>query len=561
MGKLFTRVINNRLNKWAEKYNVYIESQAGLRSKMGTVDNVFVLYGLINHFLNENKKIYACFVDFTKAFDLLVRENIWLKLIQIGVRGKILNVLKSMYQNVKSRVKTNSNTLSESFLCSLGVRQGDCLSPFLFSIYVNDIENTLSREGFKGIDTSMLKLFLLLYADDIVILAESLQDLQKRMDILKDYCKRWKLTVNINKTKVMIFKKGGRLPRNTRVIYDGSEIEIMNKFTYLGIVFSCGGSFEYTYEALSGQALKAIFKLKQYLQKFTNIDIKHKIDLFDKLIKPILCYGGEIWGMNNATKIENVHLHFLKNILGVKVQTQNNFIYGELGRMPLKQHRIVQVLKYWIKIIRSDDIKLTKQTYNLMLDDIGRNQRTTNWATSVRTILGNLGLNYAWIFQEVGNENIFITEVKRRLNDTFIQNWSSEIDMSTRADTYKLFASFGYAKYLEHINIHKYRISLTRFRLSAHRLCIETGRWHKPNPIPRNERKCILCNMLEDEYHFLFECELYKDLRIRYIKQYYRKRPNILKFIELITSERKRENMNLSVYVFKAMERRSALLY
>ena len=86
--------------------------------------------------------------------------------------------------------------------------------------------------------------------------------------------------------------------------------------------------------------------------------------------------------------------------------------------MPLKQHRIVQVLKYWIKIIRSDNIKLTKQTYNVMLDDIGRNQRTTNWATSVRTILGNLGLNYAWIFQEVGNENIFITEVKQRLKGT-----------------------------------------------------------------------------------------------------------------------------------------------
>jgi hypothetical protein len=561
MGKLFTRVINNRLNKWAEKYHVYIESQAGFRSHMGTIDNVFILHGLINHILNQNKKIYACFVDFTKAFDLLVRENIWLKLIHIGVRGKILTVLRSMYQNVKSRVKTQNNTLSESFLCSLGVRQGDCLSPFLFSIYVNDIEDTLLREGFKGINTGFLKLFLLLYADDIVIIAESLDDLQKGMDILKDYCERWKLTVNINKTKVMIFRKGGRLPRNIRVMYNGSEIEIVNKFTYLGIVFSCGGSFEHTYDALSGQALKAIFKMKQYLQKFTYIDIKHKIELFDKLIKPILCYGCEIWGMNKADKIENIHTHFLKNILGVKLQTQTNFVYGDLGRMPLKQQRIIQVLKFWLKIIKCDNVKLIKQTYNLMLEDIERNNEITNWATSVRTILENLGLNYAWIFQEIGNENIFIAEIKRRLEDNFIQTWMSEVEASPRADTYKLFATFGFSKYIEQININKYRAALTRFRLSSHRLYIETGRWHKPHPIPRNERKCILCNTLEDEFHFLLECELYKDLRIRYIKQYFRKRPNIPKFVELLSSDQKQINTNLAIYLFKAMERRSIVLY
>ena len=111
------------------------------------------------------------------------------------------------------------------------------------------------------------------------------------------------------------------------------------------------------------------------------------------------------------------------------------------------------------------------------------------------------------------------------------------------------------------VTISKYRTAFTRFRLSAHRLCIETGRWHKPYPIPRNERKCILCNTLEDEFHFLLECDLYKDLRIRYIKQYYRKRPNMLKFIEIMSSERKRENMNLSVFIYKAMERRNSILY
>ena len=135
LGKLFTRVINNRLKAWAEKYNVYIEAQAGFRSKMSTVDNVYVLHGLISHFLNQGKQLYALFVDFSKAFDYVVRENLWYKLIQIGLRGRILDIIRSMYQSVKSRVK-HCNKLSDEYICMLGVRQGECLSPFfIFYVY------------------------------------------------------------------------------------------------------------------------------------------------------------------------------------------------------------------------------------------------------------------------------------------------------------------------------------------------------------------------------------------------------------------------------------------
>ena len=89
--------------------------------------------------------------------------------------------------------------------------------------------------------------------------------MQKGLDILSDYCQKWKLTVNIDKTKVMVFRKGGILPRNLSFTFQGNMIEIVNKFVYLGISFSTGGSFTETHKTLSGQALKAIFKLNQYL--------------------------------------------------------------------------------------------------------------------------------------------------------------------------------------------------------------------------------------------------------------------------------------------------------
>lgn len=188
-GKLFTRILNNRLNEWADTYHVYIEAQAGFRRQMGTIDNVFVLHGLIKHFINEGKRLYAAFIDFTKAFDYVVRENLWLKLIKVGVRGKILNIIKSMYTSVKSMVKYD-NCLSQEFSCYLGVRQGECLSPFLFSIYLNDIEAEFVHSNCKGVDISVLKIFLMLYADDIVIFAEDQAGLQEGLDVLFTYCKK-----------------------------------------------------------------------------------------------------------------------------------------------------------------------------------------------------------------------------------------------------------------------------------------------------------------------------------------------------------------------------------
>ena len=82
LGKLFTRIINNRLTNWAEDYNVYVEAQAGFRKGMSTVDNVFILHGLISHSLTNKTNLYCAFIDFTKAFDFVVRDVLWYKLIK-----------------------------------------------------------------------------------------------------------------------------------------------------------------------------------------------------------------------------------------------------------------------------------------------------------------------------------------------------------------------------------------------------------------------------------------------------------------------------------------------
>ena len=141
---------------------------------------------------------------------------------------------------------------------------------------------------------------------------------KKTLTILEDYCNKWKLTVNTGKTKIMVFRKGGRLRRDLNFIYNYSQIEIVNKFCYLGVVFTAGGSNFETQKTLAGQASKAIFTLNKYLYSFTPLKPSHRLELFDKLVSPILNYAGEVWGFHKASTVETVHLQFRKKVLGVK---------------------------------------------------------------------------------------------------------------------------------------------------------------------------------------------------------------------------------------------------
>ena len=97
---------------------------------MGTTDNLFILHGIMSHMLNSGKQLFCSFIEFTKAFDCVVRDKLWSKLNKLGLSDNILNSIRSMYTAVKSRVKSCCDSKSEqvlgnSFACTLGVRQGE----------------------------------------------------------------------------------------------------------------------------------------------------------------------------------------------------------------------------------------------------------------------------------------------------------------------------------------------------------------------------------------------------------------------------------------------------
>ena len=202
------------------------------------------------------------------------------------------------------------------------------------------------------------------------------------------------------------------LRHNLAFFYDCELLEIVSKFKYLGIVFT-GGPFSEAQNTLAGQAQKAIFKMNTYLYKFTFLSPRHKLELFDKLVTPILNYGSKVWGFIQGNAIERVHLQFCKRLLGVKKNTQNDFIYGELGRTKFLTKRYLLIIKYWFKILSADERKYVKLIYRLMQNDIEARPNTVNWASLLRDLLTSLRFHEVWIHQGVGNYNNFISAVKQ----------------------------------------------------------------------------------------------------------------------------------------------------
>ena len=122
-------------------------------------------------------------------------------------------------------------------------RQGESLSPFLFALYVNDIEEEFIIKGANGIGVGYLKIISAFICKRYRCIFRLTRRFTESLDILFEYCYKWKLTVNIDKSKVMIFRKGGRISDDLSFIYGDMEMEIVSKYTYLGIVFTSGGSF------------------------------------------------------------------------------------------------------------------------------------------------------------------------------------------------------------------------------------------------------------------------------------------------------------------------------
>ena len=179
-GKFYTKSFNEKLKGYCDSNNILSQHQFGFRDDYRTTDAIFVLRSIISQYKNQsNKPVYACFVDFSKAFDSVIRNAMFFKLGQLGIKGNALKLITSMYSQSEHIIKAGGS-YSIPLPSKLGVKQGCNLSPLLFNLFINDI-HSIFGQNCVPVNISNWKINSLSFADDLVILSETHDGLQNSL--------------------------------------------------------------------------------------------------------------------------------------------------------------------------------------------------------------------------------------------------------------------------------------------------------------------------------------------------------------------------------------------
>ena len=567
IGKIFVSIINNRIVKWTEDNKILSQGQIGFIKGNRTSDAMIVVQNIINKYCHkQGQKIYSCLVDFEKAFDNVPRDlMLTKKLYKLGIKGNILNIINTMYNQDKVCVRVNQK-ISSPIPITKGVRQGCVLSPTLFNLFLSDFEGMLDPELAHPVQSNGNSIPCIIWADDILLLSETKNGLQYQIKSLSEFCNVNDLSINVNKTKCLCFNKSGKIIRNC-FNAGGVQIEDVKEVKYLGFVICANGSPRNGLLDLRDRARKAYYKLKQALGTAFYNNKPLTIKLFDTLIKPILMYASDFWGMSKFNTFEKnpcetLHIEFCKQLLGVSSSVSNIVSMLELGRIPISFHGKKNALNNWLRIMGK------KMGNNLVINSVEDSViNELKWADEIKCNLQENGLKLLWDFPGMFKpKSISADRLYAFLEQSFYHKATSLMNKSSK---YKLLWAVkkNYlgkpSDYLLQIKDTRHRKALAKLRMGNFNLEIQTGCYRK---IDYNDRVCKLCNNgIETEEHFLLKCTSLANLR----------EPFIEKAILYDSSFRRMKNEDLCVnllrcpdifcniiskFIFEAGEKRSKIL-
>lgn len=326
--KLYASTLTERLEKFVEDNNLLPDSQNGFRKERGTIDNVYILNHCVKTAISRGQHLYAAFIDFKAAFDGINRQKLWQKMRKLQIPEYIVQAIEEIYRCTPYQI---GNT---EFITSRGLKQGCPLSPILFAIYISDMDRVLRDWQSGGIRIGNITIFSLAYADDIVILATTPGELKDMLDCLYRYSTRRDMIINVAKSKVIKFSRGG-IRSTQRWACGGAFLEEVRNFCYLGFTFQTSGRFSEHIKKLTSQGKRRVSLVWSIGElKFPN-SFQIRKQMFTSLVLPTFIYGCELFGYEEHVALERVQRMYLRWTLGLAPWTKILTLRNETDTLPI----------------------------------------------------------------------------------------------------------------------------------------------------------------------------------------------------------------------------------
>jgi hypothetical protein len=387
VGKVYVTVIHSRIR--AHLCGQLLQSQCGFVPGKGTGEAMFRLRRLVELARDFASPLHAAFVDFRKAFDSVNRAALWRLLQARGVSPKLVELIEDLYSGCEARVSIGGHE-SEWFPMSTGVRQGCPMSPTLFNVFMDFMARLVTsrckQQGVRGFHVAFrisgqlveppcradecIALLLLLYADDLALLADSREGLEAAMGVLQQVAAEWGMVINYPKTKAVAFGPPQQQPQPQQLLQvpGGEEVGYEQQFCYLGGVQDAGGSLD----SELGRRLRAAGAHWHWISKRVcrapGVSLNTKMALYKAFVVPSLLYGGaESWAPTDSQlhQLDTFNTSCLRSLLGASRRhpsmLSNEEVYRLTG-MPqasalLRKHR----MRWLGHVARMPDAAVSKQ--------------------------------------------------------------------------------------------------------------------------------------------------------------------------------------------------------
>lgn len=324
ISKIFSKLIANRIQSLLNDQQPI--EQAGFRKSFSTVDHLHVINQLLEKSNEYKIKLNIALIDYNKAFDSINHNYLIKALRNQGVPESYIQIIKQMYAKNKTRIITDIE--GEYFEVKKGVKQGDPLSSILFNCALEEIFRKLNWEG-KGINVNGVWLSNLRFADDIVLIAKSNNELTEMISELKEKSNEAGLTMNLKKSKKLVEENEGSESQKKYSENEEENIETVSQATYLGQQIAFKNRTEIEVNARITKAWNKYWSLKEIFKgPFKN---EQKSEIFNMCIIPTLAYGSQTWTL--TSKIIN------------KLKVTQNSIERSILNVKKKDHVKIQTLK------------------------------------------------------------------------------------------------------------------------------------------------------------------------------------------------------------------------